>query len=55
MGMAIRLHRAGILHGDIEPQNVVRGSDGKLLFVDFSESSRHACPVTVSIFENFVC
>jgi serine/threonine protein kinase len=38
------LHRAGIVHNDFEPRNVVRGLRG-LVLIDFSHSvSNHRCP-----------
>ncbi|KAK7006120.1 hypothetical protein R3P38DRAFT_2793888 [Favolaschia claudopus] len=39
------IHRAGILHGDLAPRNVLRGSDGTLNLIDFGFSSLdHRCP-----------
>ena len=35
------LHSLGIVHGDLEPRNVVRTDEGKLLLIDFTHSSRH--------------
>ena len=35
--MVARLHRAGIIHGDITPMNMIL-SDGKIYFVDFGLS-----------------
>jgi tRNA A-37 threonylcarbamoyl transferase component Bud32 len=37
------LHSVGIVHGDLEPRNVLRVKGGGFLLVDFSESFKHAC------------
>ena len=37
------LHSIGIVHGDLEPRNVVRVRGGGLYLIDFSESRRHIC------------
>lgn len=39
-----QLHSVSVLHGDIEPRNVVRTSGGGFLLIDFSESQSHSCP-----------
>ncbi|QRV97783.1 kinase domain protein [Ceratobasidium sp. AG-Ba] len=33
-----RLHKKGIIHGDVKPSNLLRCSDGSLRFCDFAES-----------------
>ncbi|KAH9043887.1 hypothetical protein EDB85DRAFT_1855365 [Lactarius pseudohatsudake] len=42
-GMVRDLHRVGIIHGDLEPQNVARLPGGSLRLIDFSSSTRHTC------------
>ena len=37
------LHSVGIVHGDLEPRNVVRVHGGGFRLIDFSESMKHAC------------
>jgi tRNA A-37 threonylcarbamoyl transferase component Bud32 len=37
------LHSIGIVHGDLEPQNIVRTHGGGFLLIDFSESRKHVC------------
>ena len=37
------LHRIGIMHGDLEPRNIVRARGGGFYLIDFSESKRHIC------------
>ena len=38
------LHRIGVRHCDIRPENVVKGRDGAYKLIDFSLSSMHECP-----------
>ncbi|KAF8479980.1 hypothetical protein JB92DRAFT_3041604, partial [Gautieria morchelliformis] len=45
--MALRLHQAGLRHGDLEPRNVLRSTTGQLKLVDLSEASEHQCCGTV--------
>lgn len=41
--LALDLHRVGIIHGDLEPQNVARVA-GRFCLIDFSNSGRwHTC------------
>ena len=42
-GLVWDLHKVGIVHGDLEPQNVARVSGGGLRLLDFSHSARHTC------------
>jgi hypothetical protein len=35
-----RLHRAGVLHGDIHPGNILLGDDGRVLILDFGAAVR---------------
>jgi tRNA A-37 threonylcarbamoyl transferase component Bud32 len=37
------LHSIGIVHGDLEPRNIVRTHGGGFLLIDFSESRKHVC------------
>ncbi|EJD08334.1 uncharacterized protein FOMMEDRAFT_16742 [Fomitiporia mediterranea MF3/22] len=37
------LHGLGVYHDDLEPRNVVRGSDGSLRIIDFTSSTLHDC------------
>ena len=37
------LHSVGIVHGDLEPLNVVRVHGGGFRLIDFSESMKHTC------------
>jgi serine/threonine protein kinase len=41
--LAVGLHRIGIAHGDLEPQNVARVRGGGLRLIDFSDSGNHLC------------
>ncbi|KAF8505234.1 hypothetical protein JB92DRAFT_2965796 [Gautieria morchelliformis] len=45
--MALKLHQAGLRHGDLEPRNVLRSTTGQLKLVDLSEASEHQCCGTV--------
>ncbi|KAH9027919.1 hypothetical protein EDB84DRAFT_286205 [Lactarius hengduanensis] len=42
------LHRVGIVHGDLEPQNIARVPGGGFRLIDFSGSRRHTC-VEISV------
>lgn len=37
------LHGVGILHGDLEPRNIVRARGGGFRLIDFTESRKHTC------------
>jgi tRNA A-37 threonylcarbamoyl transferase component Bud32 len=37
------LHGVGVVHGDLEPRNVVRARGGGFRLIDFSASRKHAC------------
>ena len=37
------LHSIGIIHGDLDPRNIVRAYGGGFRLIDFSESRRHIC------------
>jgi hypothetical protein len=39
-----QLHSVAVMHGDIEPRNVVRTASQGFLLIDFSESTFHFCP-----------
>ncbi|EJD08067.1 uncharacterized protein FOMMEDRAFT_150739 [Fomitiporia mediterranea MF3/22] len=39
----LALHRLGVYHGDLEPRNIVRGSDGSFKIIDFTSSTLHNC------------
>jgi serine/threonine protein kinase len=42
--LVYKLHDHGIIHGDVNPRNVVRRADGnELVIVDFGESMLHYC------------
>ena len=41
--LVIGLHRIGIMHRDLEPQNVARVHEGGLRLIDFLESGNHFC------------
>lgn len=41
--LARDLHRLGISHGDLEPQNIARTREGGFCLIDFSEGGRHTC------------
>lgn len=43
------LHGIGVFHGDIMPQNVVKGQDGVYKLIDFSLSAMHKCPERHSV------
>ncbi|KDQ07947.1 hypothetical protein BOTBODRAFT_589430 [Botryobasidium botryosum FD-172 SS1] len=40
----ITLHRNGVRHGDVGPDNITMGSDGHPRVIDFSHASAHICP-----------
>ncbi|KAH9002658.1 hypothetical protein EDB86DRAFT_3241702 [Lactarius hatsudake] len=42
-GLVWDLHRAGMVHGDLEPWNIARVPGGGFRLIDFSESVRHTC------------
>jgi hypothetical protein len=33
-----------VVHGDLEPRNIVRTANGGFLLIDFTESTIHNCP-----------
>jgi RIO-like serine/threonine protein kinase len=39
--LVYNLHSLGIVHGDLEPRNVVRTDRGTFLLIDFTESWMH--------------
>ncbi|EJD08066.1 uncharacterized protein FOMMEDRAFT_150738 [Fomitiporia mediterranea MF3/22] len=39
----LALHRLGVYHGDLEPRNIVHGSDGSFKIIDFTSSTIHHC------------
>jgi serine/threonine protein kinase len=41
--LAQDLHSIGIVHGDLEPQNVMRILGGGFYLIDFSQSRKHIC------------
>ena len=36
------IHRAGVLHGDLRPQNLLVDGHGKATIIDFDQSEREA-------------
>jgi serine/threonine protein kinase len=42
-GLVQDLHSIGIVHGDLEPRNIVRVCGGGFRLIDFSESRKHIC------------
>ena len=40
LSAAAAVHRAGLVHGDIKPDNVMREDDGRLLLMDFGAAAR---------------
>ena len=43
------LHQIGIVHGDLEPRNVMKTQDGVYKLIDFSDSAVHKCPETQTV------
>jgi serine/threonine protein kinase len=41
--LAQDLHSIGIVHGDLEPRNVMRILGGGFYVIDFSQSRKHIC------------
>ncbi|KAH9974504.1 hypothetical protein BJV74DRAFT_184495 [Russula compacta] len=41
--LAQNLHSIGIVHGDLEPRNVMRILGGGFYLIDFSQSRKHIC------------
>ena len=48
--MVLKLHQAGLRHGDLEPQNVLRSSSGQLKLVDLSGASFY-CYILYLLFD----
>ncbi|KAG9014294.1 hypothetical protein FRB90_005443 [Tulasnella sp. 427] len=42
--IVVQIHKAGVEHGDVGPENVTLRSDGKVFVVDFSDAKLHECP-----------
>jgi DNA-binding helix-hairpin-helix protein with protein kinase domain len=46
------IHLRGVVHGDVEPRNVVIEDDRRVTLVDFDSADRHhACPGGLQCFE----
>ena len=45
--MVLKLHQAGLCHGDLESRNVLRSTPGQLKLVDLCEASERQCCGTV--------
>ena len=41
--LAQDLHRIGIVHGDLEPRNVMGALGDSFCLIDFSQSRKHIC------------
>ena len=41
--LILDLHSMGIVHGDLEPQNIARVRGHEFRLIDFSASTRHTC------------
>ncbi|EJD05076.1 kinase-like protein [Fomitiporia mediterranea MF3/22] len=39
----LTLHKLGVYHGDLEPRNIVRDSNGSFKIIDFTSSTLHNC------------
>ncbi|EJD06895.1 kinase-like protein [Fomitiporia mediterranea MF3/22] len=39
----LALHKLGVCHGDLEPRNIVRDSNGSFKIIDFTSSTLHTC------------
>ena len=61
--LVVDLHRIGIVHGDMEPQNIERVHGGGFRLIDLTESGKHRCKenkvqfmiVSLSIAANGFC
>ncbi|KAG9013833.1 hypothetical protein FRB90_005690 [Tulasnella sp. 427] len=40
----VQVHKAGVEHGDLRPENIALRSDGHPVLFNFSQSQHHACP-----------
>ncbi len=42
-------HWQGVCHGDVKPENMLRGADGRVRLTDFSVSQARVCACFVSM------
>ena len=49
------LHTIGIMHEDLEPQNIARVQGGGFRLIDFSQSRRHICKERKVLFPCLSC
>ena len=41
--LAQKLHCIGIVHKDLEPQNIMQSVEGRLCLINFSHSTKYTC------------
>lgn len=45
----VKIHRAGIIHRDISPQNIIRTKEGKIVLIDFGAARQNSFSMSKSV------
>ena len=45
----IKIHKAGIIHRDVSPQNIIRTEDGKIVLIDFGAARQNTLSMSKSV------
>lgn len=45
----VKIHKAGVIHRDISPQNIIRTKEGKIVLIDFGASRQNSITMSKSV------